>query len=144
MWWIGLSLLFMYVHLKHRLKRRPWISFCLSKDRALEMQVVVNLAEWLRRETWNLMGSPAQVQILQLTSFFSFFSLTTFSRILWLEARSIIRDSMLLLIVDVNFVYYLSLKCLFLRCLGSVFLAWCALFNPPFCFLKPYIFNDDA
>ena len=69
MWWIGLSLLFMYVHLKHRLKRRPWISFCLSKDRALEMQVVVNLAEWLRRETWNLMGSPAQVQILQLTLF---------------------------------------------------------------------------
>lgn len=77
--------------------------------------------------------------------FFSHFSgFTTFSRILWLWARSIIRDSMLLLIVDVNFVYYLSLKCLFLRCLGAVFLAWCAFFNPPFYFLKPYIFNNNA
>ena len=30
-----------------------------------------NLAEWLRRETRNLMGFPAQVQILQLSLIFN-------------------------------------------------------------------------
>jgi hypothetical protein len=30
------------------------------------------LAEWLRRETRNLMGLPAQVQILQLSKIFFF------------------------------------------------------------------------
>ena len=35
-----------------------------------EWWITDNLAEWLRRETRNLMGFPAQVQILQLSNLF--------------------------------------------------------------------------
>ena len=37
------------------------------------------LAEWLRRETRNLMGFPAQVQILQMSNLFIIFNFYTFT-----------------------------------------------------------------
>ena len=38
-----------------------------------------NLAEWLRRETRNLMGSPAQVRILRLSILLFFAPITSFN-----------------------------------------------------------------
>ena len=133
----------------------------------------VNLAEWLRRETWNLMGSPAQVQILQLTSFFnieeintnlinnkqhhtdlsssstassdywagliSLACFTTFILFLWCCALSIIRFSMLLLMVAVSFICCLSLKCRFFCFFGASLRGMWAFLIAPFYFLNPWL-----
>lgn len=66
-----LSVLFSYLSYKlHLFLSLDPLSMVVMKRWRPRKLCKVNLAEWLRRETWNLMGSPAQVQILQLTLFF--------------------------------------------------------------------------
>ena len=131
------------------------------------MQSLVNLAEWLRRETWNLMGWPAQVRTLQLTLLFNFrlivlisqaslrLDLCSFTQLpsSFVETR-IRRLSISLLkkmkIHEVIEVPFLSTKCCFdyAKHRNFVFVAWvltdrfvlCVLFTFP----KPRVWLDQS